>query len=112
MFILPLQLRLLEKVPLASRVVSNCHQLEISAPGSSPPISHWDLTTAFGAKRMLAGRQSSLPRSKMTHSGHRRAKSCFTAQYSHRFEMSQGMHDAAAELSLSGSIASRSVIRR
>jgi hypothetical protein len=36
----------------------------------------------------------------------------FTAQYSHRFGMSQSMHDAAAELSLSGSIASRSVIRR
>jgi hypothetical protein len=40
-----------------------------SLAGPSQPMSRRDLTSAFGAKRKWTGRQSSLPRSKMTHNG-------------------------------------------
>jgi hypothetical protein len=50
--------------------------LQESVHGPSRPVSLQDLTSAFGAKRKWAGRQSSLPRSKMT----RRRRSAYGVQ--------------------------------
>src|ERR1700686_3104120 len=52
---------------LVKKVLANS---EPSTHGPSRPISHYDLTSAFGAKRKWAWQQSSLPRSKMTLNGH------------------------------------------